>query len=61
MPPLHADGRRLAEMFTKTGLEKIESQESVDAAAKELREAALDWIEYHTERRLATRATLETA
>ena len=61
MPPLHADGRRLAEMFTKTGLEKIESQESVDAAATELREAALNWIEYHTERRLATRATLETA
>jgi hypothetical protein len=28
-------------------------------AAKELREAGLDWIEHHTDRRLNTRALLE--
>jgi hypothetical protein len=48
-------------MFTKTSLEKVESRESVAVAAKELREAALNWIEYHAERRLATRTMLETA
>jgi DNA repair protein RecO (recombination protein O) len=61
MRPLHAHGRQLAEMFTKTSLEKVESRESVAVAAKELREAALNWIEYHAERRLATRTMLETA
>jgi recombinational DNA repair protein (RecF pathway) len=61
MRPLHVHGRQLAEMFAKTSLEKIESRESVAVAAKELREAALNWIEHHTERRLATRTMLETA
>jgi DNA repair protein RecO (recombination protein O) len=61
MRPLHSHGRKLAEMFTKTSLNKIESRDSDAPGEKELREAALNWIEYHTERRLATRTMLETA
>ena len=61
MRPLRSDGRQLAEMFTKTSLDKIESRNSVAPGVKELREAALNWIEYHTERRLTTRTMLETA
>src|SRR5438270_770817 len=61
MRPLRADSRQLAEIFTRTSLEKIESSESLAATTKELREAALNWIEHHTERRLATRTMLETA
>src|SRR5882724_11871415 len=41
MRTLDTDGRRLAEMFTKTSLGRIESQESA-ASAKQLREAALN-------------------
>jgi DNA repair protein RecO (recombination protein O) len=61
MRSLRAEGRQLAEMFTKTSLDKIEGRDSIEPATKELREAALNWIEYHTERRLATRTMLETA
>jgi DNA repair protein RecO (recombination protein O) len=61
MKPLHEAGRQLAETFAGQRLDKIESNESLNAAAKELREAALDWIELHTERKLGTRAMLETA
>jgi hypothetical protein len=31
----------------------------MQSSARELREAGLDWIEHHVERRLATRALLE--
>jgi DNA repair protein RecO (recombination protein O) len=60
MKPLHLPGRRLAEMFAGERLDRIESTEPLRSAAKELREAALDWIEHHTERRLGTRRLLET-
>jgi DNA repair protein RecO (recombination protein O) len=60
MQPLHLAGRQLAEVFAAQRLDHIEASESLKAASKELREAALDWIEHHTERRLHTRALLET-
>jgi hypothetical protein len=60
MRPLHLAGRQLGELFATKGLDKIEATPEQKAAAKELREATLDWIEYHTERRLHTRAMLET-
>jgi DNA repair protein RecO (recombination protein O) len=61
MRPLHAAGRQLAEYFAGQRLDRIESTETRRSAANELREAALDWIEHHTERRLGTRRLLETA
>jgi DNA repair protein RecO (recombination protein O) len=59
MRPLHFEARQLAETFTKQSLDKIEDAESVVIPAKELREAGLNWLEYHTERKLATRSLLE--
>jgi DNA repair protein RecO (recombination protein O) len=61
MRPLHFADRQLAETFARQRLDKIESHPELTVAAKELREAALDWIELHTERKLGTRAMLETA
>jgi DNA repair protein RecO (recombination protein O) len=58
--PLHLAGRQLAEMFTGQRLDKLETADGEKSAARELREAALDWIEFHTERRLSTRALLES-
>jgi DNA repair protein RecO (recombination protein O) len=60
MKPLHLAGRQLAGTFAVQRLDRIEATEQLKPAAKELREAALDWIEHHTERRLGTRALLET-
>ena len=60
MRPLHLAGRQLAETFAGQRLDHIEGTEPLKAAAKELREAALNWIEHHTERKLGTRALLET-
>jgi DNA repair protein RecO (recombination protein O) len=60
MRALHLPARQLAETFGAQRLDRIESTEPLRTAAKELREAALDWIEHHTERRLGTRALLET-
>jgi DNA repair protein RecO (recombination protein O) len=60
MKPLHLAGRQLAETFARQGLDRIERTEPLNAAAQELREAALNWIELHTERKLNTRALLES-
>jgi DNA repair protein RecO (recombination protein O) len=60
MRALHLAGRQLAEMFAGQRLDNIESTESLRVAAKELREASLDWIEFHIERKLGTRSLLET-
>jgi len=38
----------------------MEADAGLTTAARELREAALDWIEHHIDRRLNTRALLET-
>jgi DNA repair protein RecO (recombination protein O) len=61
MKPIHIEARTLAERFTSERLDRIEYQKSMQANARELREAALDWIEHHIERRLMTRELLESA
>jgi recombinational DNA repair protein (RecF pathway) len=60
MKPLHHEARILAERFTGERLDRIEYQQSMEASAKELREASLAWLENHLERRLMTRELLET-
>jgi DNA repair protein RecO (recombination protein O) len=60
MRPLHFPARQLAETFATQRLDRIENREPLRTAARELREAALDWIEHHTERRLTSRTLLET-
>jgi DNA repair protein RecO (recombination protein O) len=54
-------GRELAEAFATRKLDQIALSEDTFKPLSELREAALSWIEFHTERRLATREFLETA
>jgi len=61
MKPLHLEARNLAERFTGERLDRIASDAAMHVSLKELREAALNWIEHHTEKRLSTRALLETA
>jgi len=61
MKPLHLEARNLAERFAGERLDHIEYAKSMPASAKELREAALSWIEHHVERRLITRELLETS
>lgn len=61
MRPLHLPGRKLAERFASEKLDKVETTPAIESAAAELREAALDWIEHHTEKKLNTRRLLETA
>jgi DNA repair protein RecO (recombination protein O) len=60
MRPLHLAGRQLAEVFAGQRLDNIEKSEGLAVAAMELREASLNWLEFHTERKLRTRALLET-
>jgi DNA repair protein RecO (recombination protein O) len=60
MKPLHLEARQLAERFTGARLDKIEDVAAGNVAAAELREASLNWIEKHSERKLATRELLET-
>jgi DNA repair protein RecO (recombination protein O) len=60
MKALHFEGRRLAERFTGERLDRLERNPASEVGARELREAALNWIEHHTEKRLGTRALLET-
>jgi DNA repair protein RecO (recombination protein O) len=60
MRALHLEGRKLAERFAAERLDKIEYASVNEVAATELREAALSWIEHHTEKQLQTRKLLET-
>jgi recombinational DNA repair protein (RecF pathway) len=60
MKPVSSDARHLAEVFTREGLAKLDAALESQPWARELREAALNWIEHHTERKLATRELLET-
>jgi hypothetical protein len=60
MKPLHVEARRMAERFTGESLDRIESGSTSSNALSELREAALDWIEHHSDRKLKTRELLET-
>src|SRR5713101_1160270 len=61
MKPLHSEARNLAERFAGERLDRIEYEKSMQASARELREAGLAWIKRHAERKLRTRALLETA
>lgn len=60
MTPLHVEARNLAERFAGERLDRMEYEKSMQLSARELREAALAWIEHHLERRLMTRELLET-
>lgn len=59
MKPLHREGRQLAERFAGEKLDKMELLPALEQPAEELREASLNWIEQHTEKKLATRKLLE--
>ena len=60
MRTLHEEGTKLAERFATERLDKIEFVAALERPAAELREAALNWIEQHTEKQLQTRKLLET-
>jgi DNA repair protein RecO (recombination protein O) len=60
MKSLHLETRQLAERFTGERLDRIENTQAIGAALKELREAALNWIEHNSDRKLKTRELLET-
>jgi len=60
MRPVGKRGRELAEVFAGRNLDRLAVSEDGSKAVTELREAALSWIEFHTERRLRTREFLET-
>src|SRR5258708_7782269 len=47
MKPLHLEAGQLAERFTSERLDRIENAQNIAAALKELREAALNWIEHN--------------
>jgi len=61
MKPLHREARELAERFTSERLDRISFEKPMEQSARELREASFAWIEFHLEKRLATRELLETA
>ena len=61
MQPLHLEARKLAERFTGERIDKMKDVPALQQPAKELRDASLNWIEHHTERKLNTRELLETA
>jgi DNA repair protein RecO (recombination protein O) len=60
MKPVSAEARSLAEVYAKQKLDALDDALVTLPGVQELREAALNWIEYHVERKLATRALLET-
>jgi len=60
MKSVHLAARQLAERFTGERLDRMENTKGLGAALKELREAALDWIEHNSDRKLKTRELLET-
>jgi len=59
MKPVSHEARELAEVFAKQRLDQLDDALTSLPGVKELREAGLNWIEHHTERKLATRALLE--
>ncbi len=61
MRPLHLEARQLAERFANERVDRITNVGALAGLLTELREAALNWIEHHTERHLKTREFLESA
>jgi DNA repair protein RecO (recombination protein O) len=59
MKTVSLEARELAEVFAKQRLDQLDEGLSGLPGVKELREAGLNWIEHHTERRMNTRALLE--
>jgi DNA repair protein RecO (recombination protein O) len=59
MKPLHLEARQLAERFTSERLDRIDGLTTSSKSLTELRDAALDWIEYNGDRKLKTRELLE--
>jgi DNA repair protein RecO (recombination protein O) len=60
MKPLHLEARQLAERFAGERLDRMEKVDSSSKTLSELREASLNWIEHHSDRKLKTRQLLET-
>ena len=60
MKPLSYETRALAEIFSKQRLDVLDERLVTLPGVKELREASLGWVEHHAERKLNTRALLET-
>jgi DNA repair protein RecO (recombination protein O) len=60
MKPVSAEARSLAEIYAKQRLDALDDALIGLPGVKELREAGLNWIEYHSERKLSTRQLLET-
>ena len=60
MRPLHAAARELAERFAGERLDRFQGSPEIKVPVRELREAALNWIEHHSDRKLKTRSLLET-
>jgi DNA repair protein RecO (recombination protein O) len=58
MKPVTLPARELAESFTRQGLDRFDDTLDDDSFVKELREAGLNWVEHHTERKLRTRELL---
>ncbi len=59
MPAMHPAARELAERFTGERLDRIAFPEELKLSVRELRDAALGWVEHHTERKLGTKQLLE--
>ena len=60
MRPVSLEAREVAEVFAKQRLDQLADALTTLPGVKELREAGLNWIEHHTERKLGTRQLLET-
>ena len=60
MRPLHLEARQLAERFAGERLDRMEGMNSSSNTLNELRQATLNWIEHHSDRKLKTRELLET-
>ena len=60
MKPVSHEARELAEVFAEQRLDQFDDGLAALPGVQELREAGLNWIEHHTERKLATRTLLET-
>ena len=60
MKAVSGQARELAELFMRERLDKLDGSFESEPWVRELREAALNWIEHHAERKLGTRELLET-
>jgi len=59
MRPVSREARELAEVFARQRLDVLDNGLATLGGVKELREAGLNWVEFHSERKLGTRELLE--